>query len=214
MSESSGLRQSLIAGVLALLISGGCAAHTKPLGDQDKPMSGMLTDPRGDVTPSTQLPTPPDLVAATIEVSHGVFTLTISFARGTLSPQTSVTVYLDTDENPSTGEKTFKTDSAPIGADYVIRGLQPHDPAKASLTHQTGSNQQDFNGIVDVTTPAPDTRRIELPLSRLGNDDGRLRFKVMCAQVVSFTPTNQGSTQTIVYADTMPDVGGKAGVVK
>lgn len=177
-------------------------------------MSGKLTDPRGDVKPSVQLPTPPDLVAATIEVGQGVFTLTISFARGTLSPQTSVTVYLDTDENPSTGEKTFKTDRAPIGADYVIRGLQPHDPARASLTHQTGPDQQDFNGIVNVTTPAPDTRRIELPLSRLGNDDGRLTFKVMCAQVVNVTQTDQRSTQTIVYADTMPNVDGKPGVVK
>lgn len=180
----------------------------------EKRLAGKLMDPKGDVSPSAQLPVPPDLVAATIEVDRGVFALTISFARGTLSPQTSVTVYLDTDENPSTGEKTFKTDKAPIGADYVIRGLQPHDPARASLTHQTGSNQQDFNGLVDVTTPAPDTRRIELPLSRLGNDDGRLRFKVMCAQVVNFTQTGQGSTQTIVYADTMPNPDRKPGVVK
>jgi hypothetical protein len=177
-------------------------------------LSGKLTDPRGDVTPSAQLPRPPDFVSAAIEVSQGTLTLTISFARGTLSPQTSVTVYLDTDENASTGEETFKRDTASIGADYAIRDLQPHDPTKASLTHQTGPNQQVFSGTVGVTSPAPDTRRIELPLSRLGNDDGRMKFKLQCAQVVNVTQTNQGSTQTIVYADLMPDIGRKPGVVK
>jgi len=207
VTGSPRLRESLTAAALVFVISGG-----RPLVEQR--LSGKLTDAKGDVSPSAQLPVPPDLIEATIKVDRGVFTLTISFARGTLSPQTSVTVYLDTDEDPSTGEIAFRTDSVPIGADYVLRGLQPHDPARAALTHQTASNQQDFNGIVGVTTPAPDTRQIELPLSRLGNDDGRLKFKVMCAQVVNFTQTDQRSTQTIVYADTMPNLGGKPGVVK
>ena len=160
------------------------------------------------------MPVPPDFVGATIEVRGGTLTLTISFAPGTLSPQTAFTVYLDTDESATTGQATFKNDKQPIGADYVIRSLQPHDPARAALTDETAFLQSRFSGVVSVTSPAPNTPRIELPLSRLGNDDGRMKFKLECSQVVSLTETSQGSTQTIVHADLMPNTGGKAGVVK
>src|SRR6478609_5751825 len=156
-----------VALALVLLV---WSAPAGALRDQPKPLSGTLTDPAGDVTPSAQMPVPPDFVGATIEVRDRTLTLTISFAHGTLSPQTAITVYLDTDENASTGQATFKGDKQPIGADYVIRSLQPHDPTRAALSDETAFLQSRFGGLVAVTSPAPDTRRIELPLSRLGND--------------------------------------------
>jgi hypothetical protein len=206
---------ALVAFALALLICSASAGRASVVfSDQVKPLSGTLTDPQGDVTPSAQVRVPPDFVAATIDVRDGHLTLTISFAPGTLSPQTAITVYLDTDENASTGQSTFKGDRQPIGADYVIRSLQPHDPARAALSDETAFLQSRFSGLVAVTSPAPDTRRIELPLSRLGNDDGRMKFKLECSQVVSLAETSQGSTQTTVLADVMPNMGGKPGVVK
>jgi hypothetical protein len=61
----------------------------------------------------------PDLVGATIDISGGMLTVTVSFAPGTLSQtQTFFQLQLDTDENPGTGFSgvdSWLTDAIVIG---------------------------------------------------------------------------------------------------
>ena len=179
-------------------------------------LSGAVTDRVRDVRASPQVPRPPDFKAARIEVSDGDLIVTVSFDKGTLSPQTSVTVYLDTDEEAATGTPVFFGERRPIGADYAIRGFQPHDPSKAALTRETGGRGRFvLIGSIDVTFPAADQRRYVVPLSQLGNDDGRLWFKLECDQIVGFSQAGNTSTQSYVtHIDQMPDAGARPGVVK
>jgi hypothetical protein len=61
------------------------------------------------------VPTPPDLVHGTLDVSGGTLRVTVQFATGTLSPSTVVTILLDTDQNPTTGYN-----DTGYGVDYGI----------------------------------------------------------------------------------------------
>lgn len=190
-----------------------CLPKTSPLPGNG--LTAEITDRRGDARASARVPTPPDFIRATAIVRDGAFTLTVSFAPGTLSDQTAIRVYLDTDEDAATGTVAFFRDSRPIGADYVIRPLQPINPARASLTHEAAPNQSVFRGVLDVTSPAPDQRRFVVPLARLGHDDGRLRFKLECDQVVEQSQEGLKSTATVLtHLDEMPDAGDPPGIVR
>jgi hypothetical protein len=177
--------------------------------------SGQVTDPRGDSTAGNRLANPPDLTAAEIVVAGGTLTLTVTFAPGTLSSRTQLTVYFDTDEDGKTGVPVFYREREPIGADYVIRGLQPRDPSHAALTHDTSATQQTFLGIIDVTSPSPNERRYVIPLSRLGGDDGRLKFKMECDFAVAESQDGSSSAQTMLMGlDQMPDRDKRPGLVR
>jgi hypothetical protein len=68
---------------------------------------------------------------------------------------------------------------------------------------------------MDVALPGPDQRRFVVPLTRLGNDDGRLRFKLDCDQIVASSAEGQKFTSTMLsHLDQMPDLGALAGVVR
>jgi hypothetical protein len=162
--------------------------------------SGQVTDPRGDSTAGNRLANPPDLTAAEIVVAGGTLTLTVTFA---------------TDEDGKTGVPVFYREREPIGADYVIRGLQPRDPSHAALTHDTSATQQTFLGILDVTSPSPNERRYVIPLSRLGGDDGRLKFKMECDFAVAESQDGSSSAQTMLMGlDQMPDRDKRPGLVR
>ena len=143
----------------------------------------------------------PDLVAGTIEVSDGNLTLTVSFAPGTLSQtQTQFFAYLDTDEDPTTGESVPNR----IGADYVIDAVVPRNSNRALI--RDGRRGQSV-GTTSVTFPTADQARITVPLALLGNDDGRLTFEVIATQYLS-------DTATTGPLDWMPNLGLPPGVVR
>ena len=177
---------------------------------QSPTSSGKLTDRAGDVRPSTTMPKPPDLLSATIDVFGG--NLTVSFAPGSLSDKTILTIYLDLDEDAKTGLATPLSDSSANGADYVISGLSPHNPARAGLSQKSGRNGSTFRGLLDVVRPAPDQLRIVVPLSRLGDDDGRMKFAVGCSHLLSTTP--DGNQTIASHVDVMPDRGEAPGAVR
>jgi len=181
--------------------------------------TGVLSDPVGDSRASAEVRTPPDLVMAELEVRDRALTITVSFAPRTLSPQTDVRVYLDTDEKPETGEPIYRGDRQPLGADYVITGVTPHSPSMAALQHYAAPGRSTFKGAIQVESPTVDQRRFVLPLSRLGNDDGRLKFKVECnhvlpASVVTTAAGERVTQRILLYLDLMPDTGSAAGVVR
>ena len=205
---------------VALLVAVESNGLHTVIASQSLTLSGSVKDKVGDVRASAQLPKPPDFIAAALDVRDGNLTVTVSFAPGTLSPQTNLTVYLDTDEDVGTGTRVFFRERRPIGADYAIRGMQPHNPSKAAITRQAAAShdvdgQYTLVGYADVTFPTPDQRRIVVPLAMLGNDDGRLAFKIDCDQVVAFSNSGNKSTQTnISHVDQIPDAGARPGTVR
>jgi hypothetical protein len=208
----------LFASLLSIAVALGASATypaAKSTSNQAKPFSVTVKDAKGDSKPSVLLATPPDLVGATFEVKDGNLMITVAFAPGTATDRTGVTIHLDTDEDVKTGAPPWKDDSKPIGADYVIRGVQPHLATRAALTHERGPGDSLFSGPLDVTLPTTDQRQIVVPLARLGNDDGRMKFRIECYQVIDAAQSGGASTQTILPAlDVLPDLGKSAGAVR
>lgn len=173
-------------------------------------LSGTLSDPAGDAMASAQVPTPPDFTGATLEVANQALNITVTFAPASLASETGFRVYLDTDEDVATGQISFGETSNAIGADYMVTGLTPHDPARMAVLRLTGGSGSSFTTILNVEM-GTNQRRVPVPLSQLGGDDGRLRFKLECFQVVTISPTVQVLLQGL---DLMPNFGLPAGVVR
>src|SRR5260221_10383938 len=119
--------------------------------------------------------------------------ITVSFAPGTLS-QTQTVWYaeLDTDENPAPGRPGVVApvqgafgDTDLIGVDYEIAAVYPRNSTQATIFRVTAAPpvQPTIVGTAAVTTA--DTARVTVPLALLGNDDGRMKFKVVCQQWLS-----------------------------
>jgi len=173
-------------------------------------LQGVVGDPSGDAAPDPTVAVSPDLVGATIEVAGGVVTFNISFAPGTLSHSTTFwTVLLDTDENPSTGSVIQGIDTF-LGNDYVVQGQG--DAASvfrlgtAAVPGQPVPGTRLSDGVV-VTFLTNDTISVATPLSVLGSDDGRLKFRVTARPNVNGMPASTAN-------DYMPDVGTPPGIVR
>lgn len=187
-------------------------------------LRGTLTDPAGDSLPAPPgVPISPDLVSASIEVNGGNLTVTVSFAPGTLSStQTLWYAVLDTDENVNTGRPGVPApvpgnfgDTGLLGVDYEIAAVYPRNSNQATIFHVTGTPpvQPTIVGTAAVTFPSAETARVTVPLALLGNDDGRMTFKVMCQQWL----TDSSTTITLSggsMLDYMPNLGQAAGVVR
>jgi hypothetical protein len=92
-------------------------------------------------------------------------------------------------------------------ADYVINAVAPRNSTQALILRATGPYQFVAAGSAAVSFPTANQLRVTVPLTLLGNDDGRLKFKVVCSQYLSDT-TVTGIT------DYMPDLGLPPGVVR
>jgi hypothetical protein len=185
-------------------------------------LHGQVSDPVGDavitsvvrsgVVMTPVVPIKPDLVAATIDVRSGNLTATISFAPGTLShADTLFCVLLDTDENPATGNAGSGQDNATFGWDYSICAVDPRGSTSSQTAQALGPSQP--GQIMPVTSssttfPSADQSRVTVPLSLLGNGNGRLAFKVISMQWVDAPIVNTA------VIDWMPDVGLPPGLVR
>ena len=129
------------------------------------------------------VPVPPDLVAAAIDVAGGSLTATVSFAPGTLSAaDTFACVMLDVDENASTGNASAGGD-VQLGFDYSVCAVLPRGSTSAQVSRLSGGTASAV-GSVPATFLSADQVRFTVPLSLLGNDDGRVAFKVVSMQWV------------------------------
>jgi hypothetical protein len=163
---------------------------------------------RNGVLLTPVVPIPPDLVGATIDVRGGNLTATISFAPGTLSHTNTFACFmLDVDENASTGSPAPGGDQS-LGYDYSICAVVPRGSTTAQVS-QLGGGVATGIGSVPVTFPTPDQMRFVVPLSLLGNDDGRMAFKVDAMQFVD---------DPIIFntaaVDWMPDLTRAAALVR
>jgi hypothetical protein len=151
------------AGVLLALGLGctsalGCSSPTTPR----LTLQVDVTDPSGDAPVSGVVPNPPDLVRVVVNVSRGTVTFEVRFAPGWEQPTTFLTIDLDTDQNAATG-----VPSGDLGVEYELSpgGVVRFDGMTTTVVG-TPSVTSSTNGI-DLT----------LPLSLLGDDDGRMNFR-------------------------------------
>ena len=177
-------------------------------------LTGTVTDRISDALVVPDVFVSPDLVAGTLEVSAGNLTITVSYAYGTMSQtRTMFFAYLDTDQNPATGNPGVPAvggvaDADLIGSDYAINGVSPADSGRASVHRASGSGSLQTISSVPVIFPGADQIRVVVPLTLLGNDDGRMNFKVICHQWLSPEPP----TSTVL--DYLPDVRASVGTVR
>jgi len=183
-------RVARIASFLVSLAAIACSNSTSPT-TASTTLHAEVADPIGDAVVDARVPRPPDLVHATADAAIGSITFVVQFAPGTLDRQTTrVSVLLDTDQDGSTGIRQGNG----LGADYGV------DVAAASgLAAVTKANPAacaarlscfDPVGSVPLTF-LTDAVQLTVPLSLLGDDDGRMNFQmssyVMVAPLTSVT---------------------------
>jgi hypothetical protein len=164
------------------------------------PLHGEVTDPAGDTLVSAGVPTPPDMVRGTIDVSGGNMTVTVQFAPGTMDLQTTrLTVELDTDQNAATGI----SGASGVGIEYVLdlwtRTNQTIVQRATPATCANGVGCYVDAGSVGVTL-GPNTMTAIVPLAMLANPGGGMNYRV-------FAYASAQPTVPTVVADTMPDIG-------
>lgn len=199
---------------LALCWLAACGESNAPAPMAPMPLvlRGELTDAVGDASTSASVPMHPDLVSATLEVASGMLTITVTYAGGTWSQPRSVCfVVLDLDENSSTGFGDVPSSvSSPtvetFGWEYQITAVDPAETSSGRITRALGRSSFASVGTVPVTFPGPNAVQVAIPLSMLGNDDGRLRFKVLAGQ--------WSGPLSAVLTDVMPEAGQLAGIVR
>ena len=202
---------------LVALAAAGCGSSTPPTAATPIALTGSVSDAAGDAVDAAVLrngasvvpvvPIRPDLTAATVTVSGGTLTATISFAPGTMS-QTDIfaCLMLDVDENRATGSSQGSEPT--VGWDYSVCAVLPRGSTTAQVSNLSGATAVAV-GSVPVTFPAADQLRFSAALSMLGNDDGRMAFAVHAmAWVDDPAVLNSG------VIDYMPDLGRAAGLVR
>jgi hypothetical protein len=206
-----------IAVIVVTLALTACSGSTPTLSSSTATLTGSAADAVGDtvilpvlrngVSVTPVVPTPPDLVSVTVTVSNGNLTATIGFAPGTFSHADSFAcLLLDVDENAGTGNPPPAGDP-PIGYDYSICAVNPRGSTRAQLS-QLSSGAATGIGSVDVMFPSSDSLRFTVPMSMLGNDEGRMAFKVVSMQWVDAPVFNTAAI------DWMPDLARPATLVR
>jgi hypothetical protein len=146
----------------------------------------------------------------------------VRFVKGTFNAaMTRVTLAIDIDENPATGspgvDSGCQNDRATMGMDYVVTtggAVNGSNVIVFTYTNQAAQGQScnTFPGTpenVGTTTFDADGVDFAVPLSALGNDTGRLKFKVLSTTSLPNTcPTCSTSVQ-----DYMTDVDSAPGQV-
>lgn len=165
-------------------------------------LHGEVSDPIGDVRPFSSIAHPPDLVHGSADVADGNVTFTVRLAPGTFDPETTLLVInLDTDQNPRTGQSM-----AGDGVDYIVS--MGDGQGKQALIGKYGGSLAKFDpvGHAPVTFQA-DGMTAAVPLSLLGNSNGKLNFRVQSFVHVQGSPTSG-------VLDVMPDLGRPPGRVR
>jgi hypothetical protein len=126
----------------------------------------------------------------------------VRFAPGTFSPATTFAQFeLDVDQNPLTGSP-FEA----LGLDYIVDMGSSYYAGQARVSRFIGGTQYQPVGTAPISIVA-DGIDVGIPLSLIGNDDGRLNFRVISS---GFLGGNGFST----ILDYMPDIGRPAAVVR
>lgn len=179
----------------ALFLAGvSCGGSTPAPSATPSPTAATLhaevSDQVGDILSDARVPVSPDLVHATADVKAGNITWAVELALSTLDRQTTrVSIGLDTDQDASTGIPQWNG----FGADYLI-DLNPSagqatvakaDPVGCAA-HNSCFNAVGFASLVLGANSIQAT----VPLSLLGQDDGRMSFWLGSFASVSGLPSS------------------------
>jgi hypothetical protein len=189
-------RLSLIIG--ALLAATACGSTSTAPTNTRNSFHAEVADPAGDAVVSSAVPTPPDLIHGSVDVGGGSLTVTIQFAPGTLNrTSTLLTIQLDTDQNPATGIPAANG----VGIDYVLSMYGPTGTIVQQATPATCANGGACYTQVGTASLGfgTDTMTTAIPLSMLGNVDGRLNYRV-------FASVPQPAPAPTITTDVMPDI--------
>jgi hypothetical protein len=189
-------RLSLIIG--ALLAATACGSTSTAPTNTPNTFHAEVADPAGDAAVSAAVPTPPDLIHGSVDVGGGSLTVTIQFAPGTLNrASTLLTIQLDTDQNPATGIPAANG----VGIDYVLSMYGPTGTIVQQATPATCANGGACYTQVGTASLGlgTDTMTTTIPLSMLGNADGRLNYRV-------FASVPQPAPTPTITTDVMPDI--------
>jgi len=161
-------------------------------------------DPVGDTGGSFRGTPLPDLLSASIEITSGNrMVISVRCAPGTFDPPTTyIQVGLDADQNPATGDP-FEG----LGLEYIVNMGSSYYGEEAEVQRFSGGDPAYRRvGTVPITRVG-DGIDVGIPLSMLGDDDGRLTFRV----VSSYYLGGNGFTGILDY---MPDRGSPGAVVR
>lgn len=187
---------------VALLAVGACGGSSSPTSPSPPTLPhGTASDPPDDARVDSRIPRSPDLVSATFEVTASDLRISLRFTPGSFDRNTSVFQFtLDTDENVQTGLPGVNgtgDDASRIGADYV---LDSYEGAVLLFRCSTRRVEQCSRAGAPIATDVADG--IDLVVSRadLGNDDGKMTFKVTATARI-------GGIVLEPDVDVMPDIG-------
>ena len=197
--------------------SPGLANATSDPFDVVTGFSGSLSDAAGDV----EFEADPDLVSGTVVVQGGNVTLTANF-NASVASNAAVQFVLDIDENASTGhqgsDSGCSNDNGIIGIEYIVdmgpgsiaTVVDGGDESQASIRQFVGSGCNIFGPPVLTSSGSVETGEnslsVTFPLSLIGGDDGKMRFKVLTYRHL------EGNAFTGIL-DRMTEIGQPAGVV-
>ena len=159
-----------LVAIASVACGGSGSGPTGPSPSPGQSLHAEVTDPSGDALVDGQLPISPDLVRGTADVSGGNITFTVRVAPGTFAQQTTrFTILLNTDQNLATGTGT-------LGIEYFVQmgGILGN---RADIVRSDGDV---VVGSVPVSFVANGIDAV-VPLALIGNDDGKLDFKVFAS---------------------------------
>jgi len=166
-------------------------------------LHGEVFDSIGDMLVDSRLPLSPDLSYATVDVSNGEMTIVVGFAPGTFDRESmAADVFLDTDENPSTG--AYASEGIVAGADFrVSLDVRASAGSAGQISRYSALHCGPFFlgcfeslGRLSVTATGSALQTV-VPLSMFGATDGHVTFQV---RAVAVTPITTFDT------DLMPNV--------
>ena len=178
--------EALVCSVLLVAVS-GCGGNSSPASASGAAPSatvrlvGEVSDPPGDALRFTGGQNPPDLLMASIRVmTNDQVVVSVTFAPGTTKRETFVQIFLDVDEDASTGQPGTYWGTAnqvgvdDLGVDVVI---ELEDKSTCHTVYYDGRTRR--QGPENTPNFQGDQFNCEFPLSRLGpREDGRLKFRV------------------------------------
>lgn len=202
-------RESLLASILLTFLC-GCGSSSSPSAPATpapsptpRGLRGDVTDAIGDAGSFPGVAIPPDLRSASIEITAGnLMLVTVRFAPGTFNPATTFVQFeLDVDQNPVTGSP-FEA----LGLDYIVDMGSSYYGGQAQVLRFVGGTQYQLVGTVPISVGV-DGIDVGIPLSLIGNDDGRLNFRVISSGYLG----GDGFSTILDYA---PDRGRPGAVVQ
>jgi Putative Ig domain len=183
----------------------GPATRTSDAFNINYPTPAEVTDPTGDSGGEH------DLVFTRGEIVGDNVLFTVDLATGTWAANTIVQLLLDMDQNPNTGspgsDAGCVADAGIIGTDYLVEMGSDFSGTNARVFVATGGcNNFDSAGLVAGVTYNGDRVTVSVPLASLGNDDGRMNFKVVSFEYLG------GPVSGV--RDKMPDAGLQPGRIQ